>query len=135
VISRGIVQLDWPSFGDRFLDGVAAAFRRRRRALAYRTSPGELRLEPGAEGFQVTSTHGARQLGAWFTTVNRASVYVRSVRVRDRGQVLLRLDDLRVVNQPRRIVETYERTIDLLDAADLDGEVGALWREVTLQVL
>jgi hypothetical protein len=129
------VQLDWPRFGDRFLDGVAAAFRRRRRALAYRASPGELRIEPGAEGFQVTSTHGARQLGAWFSPVNRASVYVRSLRVRDRGRVLLRLEELRVVNQPRRIVEAYEQTIDQLDAADLEAEVGALWRAVALQLI
>jgi hypothetical protein len=117
--------VDFPKFKDRFLDRAARQFERRRKALKHRggTLDAEATIAPDGEALTVRFLLAGPRPSVILemNAKNRLSLYLRSTWNRQRGKVLVRLDDVRVVDNPVRIVETFEWTLDAawnLDAPD-----------------
>jgi hypothetical protein len=97
------------SFTDPFLNRAARAFERRRKAIAYQ---GELQIEAEGEQLMValsSFTHPVLRLVV--SERSSVSLYLKSNRPRIRGKLLLRLEGLRPIGDPARLVEAFEWTI------------------------
>jgi hypothetical protein len=137
----------FPSFNDRFLERVARAFERRRRAIAYQngTFEAESILEQRSEVLVVSTVRGAPksdlilELGA----KNHLSLWLRSNLKPRRGKVVLRVEKLRVISNAKRIVETYEWTLAesyRLDDPNSDNEsicarIVERWQTLAIKVV
>jgi hypothetical protein len=135
--------------GKPFLDGIAREFVRRRKAIR---RGGELYIEllpqePDdaerclAVRFVPRGTQPALIVEA--LERNRLNLYLRRTWSARRGKMLLRIEDLRVVDNPRRIVEAFEWTLAATYRSDpLDGfdetvvpEIEERWRLLALRSL
>ena len=131
-------------FVDPFLEGVAASFARRRKAIAYH---GDFFIEP-VEGLdeeclsvRLVPLGSAPVIILELRGRNRLSVYLRSAWRERRGRYLLRVEDLRVPDAPDKIVETFEWTrtagwrADPVDGEDQSvlAEIFARWRQLALR--
>jgi hypothetical protein len=102
----------FPSFRDRFLEGVARAVERRRKAISYH---GGLTVTSGfEEGVEwltlVRSSFDEPVLVVELFAGNRGYVCLRNNRPRRRGKVLVRLEGLRLVDNAKRFVTVFEWT-------------------------
>ena len=130
-----------PEFRDPFLKAVVAAFRRRRKAIKYH---GNLELS-----YDPTDTFEWLTINYW--TSNYPSLilqlieggwinfFARSQRGADRGKVLIRMEDLRIVNNAALIISTFEWTISKTynenqDDLGLWKEIEEHWRELSLRI-
>ena len=94
-----------PEFRDPFLKAVAAAFRRRRKAIKYHGNV-ELSYDPTDTFEWLTINYWASNYpslilqlieGGWI------NFFARSQRGADRGKVLIRIEDLRIVNNAAHV--------------------------------
>lgn len=107
-------RVDRHTFRDHVLAGVAHAFARRRKAIVHNV--GRLFVEAAdAESEQLSVRFVASAprpiVILELLEGNLLTLYLRSSFRAKRGTVLLRLERLRVVNAPERIVETFEWTL------------------------
>src|SRR5688572_27098063 len=121
---------DPPEFKDSFLKGMAVAFQRRRKAIKYR---GNLKFSyDPTDSFEwltiIFSAFNNPVLILELTEGRWISFYVRSNKNADRGKVLLRIEDLRVVNNAALIVSTFEWTIG--SSRTDNQEDWSLWKEI-----
>jgi len=129
---------------DPFLEGVARAFLRRRRALS---RGGELVIEADSLGNEEHLVVRFVPIGTQPVLIlellprNRLSLYLRRSWRKQRGLVLLRIENVRVVDNPAKLLETFEWTIlathavDALEGSDaqqLDA-VANRWRLLALK--
>jgi hypothetical protein len=124
---------DFPVFEDRFLDGISRQAARRRKAIRHRAGTLDVTTTTAPETLVMRFIASAPrpivivELGER----NRLSLYVRSAWSRKRGAVLVALENVRVVDNPVRIVATFEWTLNAawnLDPAE--GPDEALTKEV-----
>jgi len=68
---------------------------------------------------------------------HRMCFYLRSNDARDRGKVLFRLEEVRLVDNPSRVVETFEnvglQSHFFGDDDEAESRIRAEWDKVTLQ--
>jgi hypothetical protein len=130
-----------PEFRDPFLKAVAVAFRRRGKAIKYQ---GNLEFSYDPTGtfewltviywsFNQPSLNLQLSEGGWI------NFSVRSQRNANRGKVLIRLEDLRIVSNAALIVSTFEWTISKTyydDQVDLSGwkEIEERWRKLSIRI-
>jgi hypothetical protein len=102
-----------PKFKDMFLDRACRAFERRRRAISHH-GKFSIDSDPNSNTEWLTlvySSFNHPSLILELTEGNKANFYIRSNQPKSRGKVLLRLEDLRLVDNPSRLVEIFEWTI------------------------
>lgn len=133
---------DPPNLKDSFLKGIGAAFRRRRKAISYQ---GNLK-------FSYDPTDSFERLTISFLSFNDPtlilelaqggwmSFFVRSNKRADRGKVLVRIEDLRVVHNAALIVSTFEWTIshsriDDNDDLSLWQEIEERWKKLSMKIV
>jgi hypothetical protein len=126
-------------FRDRFLNDLQKGFQRRRKAISHH---GRLEFHQGVdEDFEwltiVFSAPSSPSVILQLTEGNRVNLYVRSTVGRSRGRVLVRVEDLVMINSPTRIVDAFEWTLsaahELRDAGDETRKmIEARWRDLAL---
>ena len=70
---------------------------------------------------------------------NRAHLFVRSNRARDRGKILVRMEDLYLVDNGTLLTEAVDATIDLVSLANSPKDVSSqatesIWKGLLLRV-
>ena len=124
-------------FVDPMLRALSTAFDRRGKALRYQ---GELRWSTRRnDDFEwLTVSHQpdtGPALIAQFWEGNHASVFARSQLPTDRGRVLARLENARLVGNAKKIVGAFEETLAQAFSADpkrLQGSVERIWKPVCI---
>lgn len=126
-----------PAFADPFLKNVVAGISRRRKAISHR---GNLRIssDPNDTFEWITiSCEAASRVAAVLQLweKNRASLYLRSTKAKDRGKILARIEDMTLIDNGPWIVTAFERTISIAagytEGAEL--ELDSTWDEVRLK--
>ena len=102
-----------PQFQSAFLNGICRSLGKRRRAICY---SGALKLDVGLhEDFEWLSAHyscfSLPCVIAQFVEGNRMSLFIRSNTRRNRGKILLAMENVFVVDNPELLVEAFEWTI------------------------
>lgn len=130
-----------PRFHDRFLSNVYESFVRRRKAIS---NQGSLDLQPHSdddrEWLSVIFVSGrSPTLILEFAERNRASLFIRSREAKRRGLVLLRIEDVFLVDNARDIVRCFEWTLSQAWSlrGETDDRIGLIedqWRQLTLRV-
>ena len=123
-------------FKDRFLDEATHAFLRRRKAI--RNRAGELHIEPSPPDMLVVRFVPGAPRACLIVELferNWLRVYVRSGLKHNRGKVVFRLQDVRIVGNVKRLVETFEWMLSELRDEDvrLDTSVADRWRQLVLE--
>lgn len=128
-------------FNSRFLRNVSAAFQRRSKAIRYH---GSLTWESKeADEFEWITVSFDPILGPSIVLqlweANGASLFVRSTNNQNRGKILLRMENLRLIDNAAKLVAVFETTIaELHGAVDKDATsmlpVKRLWEALTLSV-
>jgi hypothetical protein len=129
------------SFHDRFLERAARGFERRRKAMNH--MGGELDVEscPSPESFVVCFVARARPAVILeLAAKNRASLWIRSAANANRGKVLVRVQDVRFVDNADRLVETFEWTLAARYALATEGDriaeqIVARWEELVVRAV
>ena len=103
----------FPDFKNPFLDGICRAFDRRRKPIAYH---GTLEFDASPEGelewIEIRySSFNRPVLILQIDEEHRVCFYLRSNEAHNRGKVLFRLEDVRLVDNPSVVVECFEATI------------------------
>ncbi|MDJ0523449.1 MAG: hypothetical protein QNJ90_15380 [Planctomycetota bacterium] len=121
-----------------FLRSVAEAFLRRRKAIAHNRSF-EWESADDDEGERLSLWiigHAERPtLALHLWDGNLARLFLRSCRSSERGKVLLRLDDMVLVDDAPAIVEAFEHTMSLCHWFHEHGtadEIRATWRDLVV---
>ena len=131
----------WPRFADPFMTQVANGFAKRRKSLRNR---GTFRAYGPTDDDPMewlTLTHeltSRRVVVLQLAEKNRASLYVRSTKGENRGKVLLRIEDMRLMNKPSAIVAAYEKTLSEAghsEAAELRAAIERHWKPIWIQVV
>ena len=68
---------------------------------------------------------------------NWSNLYIRSNASADRGKILARLEDMRLLDKGDAIVRSFEATVSAVAGAGADwtaGDIDAIWRPVRLAV-
>ncbi len=125
---------------DRFLRNVLSALTRRQPAIRHQALETELEYSSDPEMVWISSrvNHGGHRVTFAATVGNRAYVEVLSGRARSRGKVLLRENDLRLVDAAAEIVGTFEWTLEALAGLDVVAQrrtvaqVAEKWRRLAL---
>jgi len=128
-------------FQDRFLENLHAAFKKRRKAISHH---GELEFHGSDDDeFEwmtiVFSAPGSPSVVLQLIEGNRANLYVRSTSNRARAKILIRMEGLMMLDNPVRVVETFEWTLTAIRHLDRDRvavttSVEDRWRGLTLSV-
>lgn len=128
-------------FRSPFLKNAGEAFRKRTKALGY---SGILEWETQEDDFEwLTITYRSRSVPTLILQLwegNRASFFVRSNQSKGRGKVLIRLENLVLVDNGPRLVSVFEQTIqDLHGVVSSDDEaldtIRQLWTRLRLGVV
>ena len=141
------MSVTFPTFRDRFLEGISRQFERRRKALAHRA--GTLYVDsstdaPDEELFiRYVSYAPSPTIILEAFSGNRLSLYLRSSWNKKRGKILVRLDNERGVHNPQRVIDTFEWTIsesrrmDRIDSFDekLAADIATKWRALLLRAV
>jgi hypothetical protein len=130
-----------PEFRDPFLKAVVVAFRRRRKAIKYHGNL-ELSYDPTDTFEWLTINYWASNhpsLILQFIEGGWINFFARSQRGADRGKVLIRIEDLRIVNNAALIISTFEWTIsktynECQDDLSLWKEIEEHWRKLSLRI-
>ena len=138
MIKKSSVPLE---FRDPFLKAVATAFRRRRKAIKYHGNV-ELSYDPTDTFEWLTINYWASNYPSLILQLiegGRVNFFARSQRGADRGKVLIRIEDLRIVNNAALIISTFEWTITKTyneNQADLSlwKEIEEHWRKLSLRI-
>ena len=129
----------FPEFKNPFLDGICRACDRRRKAIAYH---GTLEFDASPDGepewIEIRySSFNDPVLILQIDDEHRMCFYLRSNETRNRGKVLFRLEDVRLVDNPSLVVETFENVrlqSHFFGDDDAESRIRAEWDKVTLQV-
>jgi hypothetical protein len=124
-----------PHFRDIFLDRACRAFEKRRKAISYH---GRLSFDsdPSSSAEWATlvySSFNHPSLILELTEGHRGNFYIRSNQPKSRGKVLFRLEDLRLLDTPSRLVETFEWTISRSRRIEEDAESAPIVLDSILQ--
>jgi hypothetical protein len=102
-----------PNFHSAFLQHICRRVGARRKALRYHGTLTWETTQP--DDFEWLSVYFAPLVGNYaifqFSEDNRVSIYIRKSGRRLRGKVLLAIEDIRLVDNPKAIVGAMETTI------------------------
>jgi hypothetical protein len=120
---------------DRFLANVISAFRRRQKAIRYRTRRFEIEVLENPEKLVISSDlYGGNWLLLEMMEGNLARLEVFSGSGRNRGKVILREEVRRLVDSPSEIVEVFEETVSAAGRDTVDcAQIVASWKSLTLR--
>lgn len=133
----------WPTYDDVFLQRVAQGFQRRRKAISHRCSAlgydTEV-LDDGRHAYWFWTESFPRRITLQVVEGNRGHLFVQSTRAANRGKLLLRIDDMRLLDQPRKIVTAYESTMSEAHHTRTDFEaacqrITSEWRKLSLELV
>ena len=141
--------LGWVSAGfpadleSRFLANVCAAFRARAKAIRHQGGLLECRTRRAPDEVVIVSYTPLGNRPSVVLTLsadNRADVYVRSNRNRNRGAILGRVEGLLLVDNAPAIVAAYESTLGVnfrepAEKNEFSTAIGELWRSLGLEAL
>lgn len=130
-----------PEFRDPFLKAVIVALSRRRKAIKYHGNL-ELSYDPTDTFEWLTINYWTSNYPSLILELNeggRINFFARSQRGADRGKVLIRIEDLRVVSNASLIVSTFEWTISETkyeNQYDLNlwKEIEEHWRKLSIRI-
>ena len=69
---------------------------------------------------------------------NRGNIYVRSNERKNRGKILYRRENMRLLNNGQRLLDAFEKSITVLDLKQLESLVKSLdqiWEKVEVRIL
>jgi hypothetical protein len=131
----------FPHFHDVFLERASRGMAKRAKAMRRHGTLGWRSGTPGEpEWLEVDfSTPGAPSIRVELNVGHRAHLHIRSGQAENRGKVLLRLENLRLVDNPGLLVDTFEWTSETLrrggpspDVSQLDA-VGDKWSKISVR--
>lgn len=126
-----------PTFRDPFLRNATSNIARRRKSLSHK---GRLTISSEPEDtfeWLTLAFECASRISVvlQLSEKNRANIFVRSNRGKDRGKILARIEDMTVIDNGRWIVSALEDTISLAAQYEEGREfdLDTIWDEVRLQ--
>jgi hypothetical protein len=102
----------FPHFESAFIDRLSRQFEKRCKAISYFGKLGFETKQPDDFDWLTIKFYsfGGHYLILQFVEDNRLSLFVRSSRRRDRGKILLALEDIILIDNSKLIVEAFEST-------------------------
>ena len=138
------MQIPFPKFKSRFLRDVCRAFQRRRKAIAY-SADFYFETDPKDEFEWIVIYHESRIQPIIILQLvedSRFCLYLRSQKVKNRGKVLVELNDRYLICNAEQLVETFEKTISMAfrfkqqtPNRDLKEAIEAEWLKHTLRLV
>ena len=131
-----------PTFDNNFLNRLCRQIEKRTKALKHH---GSLRWETTQpDEFEWVTISFDALCGPWitfqFVEDNRVSIFLQSKGRKDRGKILLALEDIKVVDSAKLIVEAIEETIrrstELLqnNEVELKEKITKSWENLRIQI-
>jgi hypothetical protein len=128
-----------PDFRDPFLRNAANSLALRRKSISHR---GKLTIshdpDDDFEWFSAVYESASRRTAVLqLTEKNRAHLFIRSTRGKDRGRILFRIEDMILVDNAALLLTAFEQTIATLDQQrdDAFDDLRGVWDALRLQAV